>query len=52
MWMSPGRGGPWAIFSSGDVQAQPNLTYNKGGCPLVEEAHGQSSVVELWPSLT
>ena len=29
MWRLPGCGGPWAVFSSGAVEAHPTLQYLK-----------------------
>ena len=49
MWRPPGCGGPWAAFSSGAVEAHPNLEYQKiKGDKTYVEAPGQPSVVELW----
>ena len=51
MWRLPGCGGPWAVFSSGAVEAHFTVEYQNKiyvEAPLVVEVLGQSSVVELW----
>ena len=61
MWMPPGCGGPWAAFSSGNVEANPTLEYqNITGDKTYVEAHptlehpkikGDKTYVEVHPTL-